>query len=87
MLTTILIWEPGASHFCRPHPSPLPMGEGAGGVDRLPSPLGRGVGGEGVQLLSVNQGQTCNIGILSWEPPMGNIDFPVLERMIQCTRL
>jgi hypothetical protein len=31
------------------------MGEGTGGVDRLPSPPGRGVGGEGVQLLSLNQ--------------------------------
>jgi hypothetical protein len=32
------------------------MGEGTVGVDRLPSPPERGVGGEGVQLLSVNQG-------------------------------
>jgi hypothetical protein len=31
------------------------MGEGTGGVDRLPSPPERGVGDEGVQLLLVNQ--------------------------------
>ena len=38
------------------------MGEGTGGVDRLPSPLGRGVGGEGVQLLSVNQSKISSPG-------------------------
>jgi hypothetical protein len=31
------------------------MGEGTGGVDRLPSPPERGVGDEGIQLLLVNQ--------------------------------
>ncbi len=38
------------------------MGEGTGGVDRLPSPLGRGVGGEDVQLLSVNQPKISSSG-------------------------
>ena len=38
------------------------MGEGTGGVDRLPSPPGRGVGGEGIQLLSINEGLGFNLG-------------------------
>ncbi len=47
------------------------MGEGTGGVDRLPSLPGRGVGGEGVQLLSVNQ--YFNTPLFKQPPPWDHL--------------
>ncbi len=54
------------------------MGEGTGGVARLPSPPGRGVGGEGVQLLSVNQGcrsQLCPYALIGSVSPQHQVEF------------